>query len=77
MVNRVTALEKRLNVSDKLNVFLCRWAGDNPVTRASYADMVFEIMPNETESLFQDRVIKETSVIPYTGATRTFYVWLR
>lgn len=72
---RLQALEKVHNVSDRVNVILIRWAESYPITHATCGDMVFDINPDETESEFEARIIKESEAIPYDGKVRVFYMY--
>lgn len=72
---RLEALEKATNITDKVNVILIRGFGDEPVTRATCGDMAFDINPEETESEFEARIINETEVISYDGKVRVFYMY--
>lgn len=73
---RLEALEKIHNITDRVNVIIIKGFGDDSATHATCGDMVFDIKPDETESEFEARIIKESEAMPYDGKVRVFYMWL-
>ena len=72
---RLEALEKIHNVTDRVNVILIKSLEGDSATHATCGDMVFDINPDETELEFEARIIKESEVTPYDGKVRVFFMY--